>query len=427
MIVALIKLLTFFLRRFTSYSATALPGLLIEKYFPATASKLFSQLDQVVVVTGTNGKTTTVHMISELLRQNGMPFITNRSGSNMTRGLLSTLVDQSNWRGVISTKLAVLEVEEATLPRLVKHLKPQTIVVTNIYRDQLDAYGEIDKTFEYLATAIKESNNSNLVLNGDDERVLKLSEFSKGKKSLISFEESYLRLIKSENRSPVLRKEDSHIITGIRTDGDSLSNTFEIRQGKNTLSVFEPIPGAFNCFSATAALLAFASIVGRDLFLLSSKYDIDFGKLRPAFGRGEILEHGDTRYQIFLGKNPAGLSLNLHLLAQAKAGEAILLILNDNTADGRDVSWIWDVDLSALKSILSGSEGPQKTKIFVAGTRGLDMALRLKYEGIREVRIFKDIGEAIREIGREKFEKVYVLPTYTAMLDFRKALKLKIV
>lgn len=424
----ILKVLIFFLRTFTSNSATALPGLILEERFPNTLRKFLSQFDKVVFVTGTNGKTTTSRIISHLLEQNNISYVSNKSGSNLIRGIASELLDKSNLFGKVSADIAVFEVEEATMPRLTKFVKANTIIVTNIFRDQLDAYGEIDKTYQYISDAVKKSDNPSLILNIDDHRVASLAKLTSNSVKYIGFDEEYKSLIKFENKESFNHggtgKENPYIISNI-TINDDLETEFDILQKNKVVSRLKTlVPGYHNTYNAAAGLLGFANITDENkIFSHLNSYNLSLEKFKPVFGRGEIITYKNTKFQLLLGKNPAGLNLNLNLLKHVKKREALLLLLNDNTADGKDVSWIWDTDFSILKDL-------KFENIFVSGTRKYDIALRLKHEGIKVYGdnqedpegIFTSIPEAIESLSSIGFEKVYVLPTYTAMLELRKEL-----
>ena len=193
-----LKLLTLLLRATTKNSGTALPGLLLEKYFPNTLKKLLAQFDDVILITGTNGKTTTTQMVCHLLKAQNVDFVTNTSGSNLIRGIASSVLDKTK-NGKVQAKLGIFEVEEATMPLLSKLVRPRLIVVTNIFRDQLDAYGEIDKTLRYIREAIESSNNPILILNGDDPRVQNLSNYSNGEINFVKLDPKLLEQIKFED------------------------------------------------------------------------------------------------------------------------------------------------------------------------------------------------------------------------------------
>lgn len=400
-----IKLLIWALRKLTKHSATALPGLIIERYFPFLIPFLFSQLKNVILVTGTNGKTTTVKMLCFLLEQKGTHVISNTSGSNLLRGVISTLVDNMTWSGKLLVTNAVFESEEGSLSKIVKYVKPKKIIVTNIFRDQLDAYGEIDNTLRHIKKGIIEAANPQLILNADDERVISLAELSTGKVSIVSLEEKHLQHFKLENRQQSttvkLSSFEEYDIRNIRID-DNLNTAFELYTNEKLVGKEQlKVPGLHNTYNAAFALIASET---NDLGSLSN--------FEPAFGRGESIAINLTEFKILLGKNPAGINLNLHLLEHAKDREAVLLMLNDNTADGKDVSWIWDCDYQVLKD--SGFKS-----ISVTGNRKYDMALRLKYEGVENFEIFETTKEALTRLTSAKHSKVFVIPTYTAMLEFR--------
>jgi UDP-N-acetylmuramyl tripeptide synthase len=427
-ILPILKLLTFFLRTFTGNSATALPGLVLERYFPRTLKKILNQFDNVVLITGTNGKTTTSRILCHLLENNKIDFITNSSGSNLIRGIASVVVQNSNFLGKARSKTAIFEVEEATLPKLVKYLRPNIIVVTNIFRDQLDAYGEIDKTYNYIKSAVLDSDNPVLVLNKDDDRVRTLASLTTNTVDFISLDEKYLEQIKFETSNesynqPLKSTSDTNEIRieNIRVNGD-LANIFDIVINQKIIQSLKlRVPGVHSTFNAAAVISIFKEVLQKDFKEIFSSFNVKLDEFEPAFGRGEVItinnSNNDSSFQIFLVKNPAGMNLNFHLLENLQKDErvALLLILNDNIADGRDVSWIWDCDFGLLKKL-------KFKNIFISGSRRFDMGLRVKYEGIglgTKGKIFENSAEAIKELLDLGFEKIFVMPTYTAMLDFR--------
>lgn len=430
-----LKFLTFFLRTFTRSSGTALPGLLLEKYFPKTLRKLLSSFEQVIFITGTNGKTTTSRMLCHLLEKNNIDFVSNSSGSNLIRGIASVLIDKSSLNGKIKGKLAVFEVEEATMPRLVKLVKPNIVIVTNIFRDQLDAYGEIDKTYRHIRNAIEESNNPHLILNLNDERVSSLQKFTNNHVDFISFNQKFLKYIKFENKGSIKlevmsNKSKVYEINYIDNNKQGLGTHFQVFDDEKSLLNFNiQVPGMHNTYNAMAAELGFASLFAQDLVEIheSKKFDLDLITFEPAFGRGESIKlriknkelKADTEleFQVLLVKNPAGMNLNLELVKNINKDEAILFLLNDRIADGRDVSWIWDCNFELIKDI-------NAKQIFVSGSRKYDMALRIAYElNLKENQfkhnIYDSIKIAIDKISEKSFKKIYVLPTYTAMREFR--------
>jgi len=403
-IIVCIKVLIFLLRKLTPYSATALPGLLLEDYFPSTLKKLSSQLDKAVFITGTNGKTTTAKMLGTILKSQEVAFIANPSGSNMTRGIATSLLDHCDWRGNLSIRTGIFEVEERTMPKLVGLIKPEIIIITNIFRDQLDAYGEVDKTLSYLASAISSCQPKYLILNADDHRVASLAKIATGKVSLIGLDKPYRDQIKWENRGPK-NVDSDYLITDIAVRSDLGTEFLLSEHSKKIARVSLRTPGIYNCFNAAAALLCARELTGKLL-------PAPLSSMSPAFGRGEIIEHLGARFRVLLVKNPAGMNLNWQLINRAAEDKAILFILNDKVADGCDVSWIWDCEFNDL---------PKNAKIYVAGTRRWDMVLRLTYSGIHVDKVYDKLSSAIFDLSTMG-KKVFVLPTYTAMLEFRREL-----
>jgi UDP-N-acetylmuramyl tripeptide synthase len=438
----LLKIFVWLLRRFTSNSATALPGVLLEDYFPRTLRKMLSGFDKTILITGTNGKTTTTQMICHLLEQNGIDFVTNKSGSNLLRGIAASVLDQSNFWGKPKSNLGIFEIEEGSFRRLVKFMKPNIVIVTNIFRDQLDAYGEIDKTYRYIREAIENSNNPILILNGNDERVKSLEITTKNKVVEIKLAAEYLDQIKFESAafaSQLTKNNEpnpnAYTVKNIKIT-DDLASTFDIEGLKsNFLNNKTKVPGLHNAINAACAVLAIRELIE------DKSLNLDLSEFQPVFGRGEIIkvkskklkvknEEGshselasesghvfvDKEFQILLAKNPAGMNLNLHLLENVKNPEAVLILLNDKIADGKDVSWIWDVDFSLLKKL--GFK-----KIYLAGSRKWDLAIRMKYEDINVEKVFPTIADAVQVLNNSNHEKIFVLPTYTAMLELRKQLR----
>lgn len=432
LVINAIKVLIFLLRKFTKNSATALPGLIIENYFPQTLKKLFSGFEKVILITGTNGKTTTTQMICHLLEKNHLTFVTNKSGSNLIRGIASSILDSTDFWGKQKSKIGVFEVEEGSMRKIVKYVKPHIIVVTNIFRDQLDAYGEIDKTFRYIKESVKDSNNPILILNKNDARVSSLKKESTNRIIEVEVSKPYLSQIKIEkfedNNDQFDKNTENYLIKNIRINQD-LSSTFDIEGRKDCFHCnLIKVPGLHNVINSAYAILATKQLFGDSLV------NLDLSSFEPSFGRGEVIKVKKYQgkfieFQILLAKNPASMNLNLHLLENVLRREAVLILLNDNIADGKDVSWIWDVDFCLLKEL-------NFNNVYVSGTRKYDIALRLKYEGLMLkpkysdatnqkgfMEVHDNISESVKNLINSDHEKVFVLPNYTAMLEFRNELR----
>ncbi|MBD2231525.1 Mur ligase family protein [Phormidium tenue] len=421
-IVAFAKLLTLALRASGWGSGTALPGYLVGRYFPFVLKALVSQIPVVVAITGTNGKTTSQTMLSAVLDQAPQAkVLRNKAGANLSQGILSELLKQSNAVGRLDFTHAVLEVEEATLPRIARLIKPNIIAVTNLYRDQLDAYGEVDRTEKLIRDGIAQCPTAAVVVNGDDPRTSRLTQGLENATYFMSLAPEYARFLPYEGKlnsrvpdSQGLEATNIHINEDLTTDfsvqGQINSERVNLPQAK-TVS-----PGFFHVYNALTAI-AIAHLLGID----GATAIAGLKAFKPAFGRGEILtrQQGDKQvnYRLLLVKNPASFSLSLELLRNIPSLKLILAI-NDNTADGKDVSWLWDSELERLNQA-------NIDWILCTGIRAKDMAVRLKYaldvppgpipaeESIRQA-----IDSSFKKVGSG--DTVFVLPTYTAMLEFRK-------
>ncbi|MBD1917827.1 MULTISPECIES: Mur ligase family protein [Cyanophyceae] len=421
-IVAFAKLLTLALRVSGRGSGTALPGYLVGRYFPFVLKALVSQIPVVVAITGTNGKTTSQTMLSAVLDQVPQAkVLRNKAGANLSQGILSELLKQSNAVGRLDFTHAVLEVEEATLPRIARLIKPNIIAVTNLYRDQLDAYGEIDRTEKLIRDGIAQCPSAAVVVNGDDPRTSRLTQGLGNATYFMSLAPEYARFLPYEGKlnsrvpgSQGLEATNIHINEDLTTDfsvqGQINNERVNLPQAK-TVS-----PGFFHVYNALTAI-AIANLLGID----GATAIAGLKTFKPAFGRGEILtrQQGDKQvnYRLLLVKNPASFSLSLELLRNIPALKLILAI-NDNTADGKDVSWLWDSELERLNHA-------DIDWILCTGIRAKDMAVRLKYALDASLSPIP-AEESIRQVTDLSFEKagsgdtVFVLPTYTAMLEFRK-------
>ncbi|WOD39148.1 MurT ligase domain-containing protein [Nodosilinea sp. E11] len=421
-IVAFAKLLTLALRVSGRGSGTALPGYLIGRYFPFVLEALVSQIPVVVAITGTNGKTTSQTMLSAVLDQMpGARVLRNKAGANLSQGILSELLKQSNGFGRLDFTHAVLEVEEATLPRIATLLKPNIIAVTNLYRDQLDAYGEIDRTEKLIRDGIAQCPTAAVVVNGDDPRTARLTQGLGNATYYMSLAPEYARFLPYEGKLN-RRLPDSQGLeaTNIRINED-LTTDFSVQGRMNDQGVHLPqaktvSPGFFHVYNGLMAI-AIANLLGID----GATAIAGLQTFRPAFGRGEILTRAQgekqVNYRLLLVKNPASFSLSLELLRNIPALK-LMLAINDNTADSKDVSWLWDSEVERLTQA-------DIDWILCTGIRAKDMVVRLKY-ALDTPPSPSPTVESIRQAIDLSFEKanpgdtVFVLPTYTAMLEFRK-------
>lgn len=441
LIIPFLKILMLFLRRFTRHNATSLPGLIVEKFFLRFGLKLASQLELIIFVTGTNGKTTTVKLITHLLDKNNVKYITNPSGANLFRGILSSLISASDLFGHIREKVGVFEVEEGSLPLITFYIKPNVILVTNIFRDQLDAYGEIDKTYSYILTSIRNSAGCSLVINASDPVIARLKSvvnvsniyelyLEERIKSQIKFEvpsqvDKLLMSIDKNDKNPEVRRNGLSAIKSfslrnfeqyVDNEGQFFCKFDLVNQENSIKGVSLPLLGIHNALNACYALILASEILGLKVF------SGDFENIKPAFGRGEEIQvnlgGAKKSFILLLSKNPAGFELNLNALCALNKVETLLVVLNDKIADGRDVSWIWDIDLSFLKKM-------SLKNIFFSGTRAYDIALRFKYDcSVFDISsVSTDLEWMLNYLLKNaQGNLVYILCTYTAMLEVRQIL-----
>lgn len=430
---------------------TALPGLLAARINPDLLPSLAAAIPQSsLLITGTNGKTTTTRMAAQALRDAGLMPITNREGSNLLRGLATALLDHTDgWGNLRAPKdaIGVFEVDEGTLPPAVQALRPRALVLTNLFRDQLDRYFEVDYVARLWEQALSHlPSTASLVLNADDPQVAYQGAGSNNPVVYYGLEDASHAQPRLEHaadfrRCPACQAElvysaafYAHLghygcpacgwgrprpqVVARRVELLALEGSrveLETPDGFEQLEL--PLPGLYNVYNALAAIAA-AYAVGVDVRVAAAAVS----GARAAFGRLERFRVGDKSVCIILVKNPSGLNQVLRLLSPPRRARGLVLALNDNIADGRDVSWIWDVDLEMCRGRLGF--------VVAAGERAYDMALRLKYAGVGEgegasaLLTVPDIFPAFKEgLARTApGETLYILPTYTALLELRQAL-----
>lgn len=391
---------------------SSFPGLVVERINPGFLAATLARLpDGVILVSGTNGKTTTVKMITDVIGTQQW-VLTNRTGANFTRGIISSILMESSWTGRLPHTIAVFEIDEAWAARMVQQVKPRGAVVTNVMRDQMDRFGEIDHTARLLGTLVSAAQEF-VVLNADDPRVRDMAALAQApvtyfgvgpqlRKIFISDDELYLEDIDVEASHAARPRQPDVVLE--RIEPGRITVTAQGEQHVVGLQVF----GSHNAQNATAAL-AVGDRVGVPL-------DAAIGALEhmeAAFGRGEFIELNGQRLLLQLVKNPGGFRYSLMDVGSVDPAE-VLIAINDEYADGRDVSWLWDVDFRSL------SAWPVST----TGTRAEDMALRLEYDGVVVKSCLPDMATAVRALSARhpKGATLVVCATYTAMFDMRRIL-----
>lgn len=435
------KVLILFSRIFRVGGGSSFPGLIALKIDPQLIVKITRKLKNgTIVITGTNGKTTTSKHLSAILGYSGLKVIHNRTGSNLMRGIASTLIEQSTVLGRPRGNIGLFEIDEATMPDAVSNLKPKVILVTNLFRDQLDRYGELDRTAAVIAKSMERLERATIILNADDPLVSSLAKKINNKNKVKYFglnEDRYIAKsrasldskdclicgselvfekrfyghlgIYSCPKCDFKRPEANYEAKNITLHGIK-SASFSLASKTNSIDIFLNLSGIFNIYNSLAAYS-----LARTLGIEGDTIKAALGNSSAAFGRMEKLVVDNKEIYLLLVKNPIGLTQIIETLNTDSGARNFMLILNDNFADGTDVSWIWDADVNPLNGDFNF--------IYTAGIRAQDMTLRLKYEDFNtsKIKTINDIEKAFGEAitNMPPGETLYVLTTYTGMLQLR--------
>ncbi|UQA78333.1 MurT ligase domain-containing protein [Gardnerella vaginalis] len=421
--------------RATNHGGSALPGKVVETLDPGFLARTLGKLPYgVVLISGTNGKTTTTRMVASMLRDAGLRVFTNPTGSNFTRGVVAALVQEMPVFGTkLDADIAVLELDEAYAVHFVNQIKPQYSLLLNVMRDQLDRFGEIDTTAKLLSN-VAHATKRVVVLNREDPRISALSKdvLPSCKVKYFGLDESLRSMFPTDDDL----HSDLHSDLGGDFNGDSRNlphadvvlakvadnkADFLIDGHRKTTSV--KLRGVYNVFNAAAASTIVRAILAdaakKDATL--AKFDDDalmeaISRVTPAFGRGEVIEVNGAPVELVLVKNPIGF--RLALASDKPANHDTMIAICDEYADGRDMSWLWDVDFTCFS-------GTGVT--CVSGTRAWDMALRLQYDKVASRNVNTNLEEDVIAFVNGDFssdaknaKRIYC--TYTAMLRVRSTL-----
>lgn len=455
--------------RLRGSGGSAFPGLVMEKADPHFMARALAPLPYgVVLVSGTNGKTTTTRMVVELLRGQGLKVFTNPTGSNFTRGVVAAMLGAMPLNGRLDADVAVLELDEAHATHFVRTVKPRAALLLNVMRDQLDRFGEIDYTASLLHKVARATTGT-VVLNADDPRLAAPSFRADLRADVRGFAVSpQLRSVflsddelhdsldgctLGQPKKDAEAKADTKAEPTTEAPLDSVKEpgqgepdavaadspakpaekptqpleivaTLEEMMGRHAVidlaghrhEVDFAIPGAHNILNATAAMGLVKELLGErtDEQALAASA----AKVTAAFGRGELLSIDGQEVELGLVKNPAGFRMSLLSAAAVRSQQPplIMIAINDQYADGRDMSWLWDVDFTPLK---------QAGVSIVTGVRATDMALRLSYDDVAVGKVEANLSQALAQLvklSREQHRPIRILSTYTAMLELRSLL-----
>lgn len=370
---------------------------------------------KIVLIAGTNGKTTTGKLIRTILEKVGYSVFQNESGANLLNGIASAIILNSK-NGKLTSDFAIFEVDENILPLALKEIMPDYLIILNLFRDQLDRYGEVNTIAKKWQDSVKIlSQKTTLILNADDPQIAYLGKNTYAKTLYFGLNDTSLHqktyqhavdsvyCLNCGNKLTYKTIYFSHL-------GDWECNNCSLaRPGLTGMSPFFPLTGVYNQYNTFAAVLT-CTTIGIDEKIIDSALQ----NFSPAFGRQEIIEISGKKVQLFLSKNPTSFNESLRTVRDLGA-KNLLLVLNDRIPDGRDVSWIWDVDFEEYIGKID--------HISVSGDRAYDMALRIKYaESLFHVddNLEKLIHQALEKTPEN--DTLYILPTYSAMLEVRKIL-----
>jgi lipid II isoglutaminyl synthase (glutamine-hydrolysing) len=430
--VGVAKTVTGLVRTLGLGAASVLPGEISRRLHPRLLPLLFEQVSQgVILVVGTNGKTTTSLLLKQILSDRGYTVIHNSSGANLINGLITALLSNADTTGQISADYAILEVDENILPLLLKNCQPKYILALNLFRDQLDRYGEVDTIAQRWGKAIAPlPADTTIVLNADDPTLSSLGQQLKQKVLYFGLNEPELYLAEIPHAvDSIYCPRCGHLLDyqGVYLShlGDYHCPSCGFAKSKVALESKEHpqiLIGVYNKYNTLAA-----SVLTQEIGLKTEDIYRTVQNFKAAFGRAEELEIEQKQVRIMLAKNPVGMNETIRAVNDIKKqgkSDVTLLVLNDRIPDGTDVSWIWDVDTEELVK-LGGT-------LIVSGDRVYDMALRLAYSSESvdpkktnfELIVKEDLPEAIRTALKytKSTETLHIIPTYSAMLEVREVL-----
>jgi UDP-N-acetylmuramyl tripeptide synthase len=416
---------------------TNFPGRIALKIYPTLLQELGENTyKDTFIITGTNGKTTTTNMVAAIFKKNGSSYVHNQAGANMLPGITTAFIQQTDFTGRKRFDYALLETDEANVPLLIAQIKPRLILITNFFRDQLDRYGELDTTIRLIRNAVQ-GTDIELLLNADDPLQVGFQNHEGLKYWYYGFDtsnyDSFIGAESREGRFCVLcgneleytryhyaqlgkyhcphcnnkNPQPNFIATDLKMDPS-------IHVQIDHLLVESPFQGFFNAYNILAAV-SLGKLAGiKDIVI--QKAIADF---QPSAGRMETFLIRGKKVILVLVKNPTGLNQSLTMLTQDSATKNLFIALNDNAADGRDISWIWDADIEVITD-----DEARIIRVICSGQRSGDMAVRVKYSGfdVENIIIKPSLEQGIEISIRLDSEVTYILCTYTTLFASRNIL-----
>lgn len=462
--------------RVTRHGGSAFPGKVVERIDPTFLARTLGRLPLgVVLVSGTNGKTTTTRMVASMLTDLGLKVFTNPTGSNFTRGVVSSLLTEVSLSGRLDADIAVLELDEAYAVHFVRQVKPRYALLLNVMRDQLDRFGEIDTTAKLLGHVAADTTGT-VVLNREDPRIAALAKLAPAGTEIRYFgltddlkhyfpsddDMATTVSVESDARSSLTGEPAARptggaagtsdgafddmadrtatapagVAQGAEPDDDGVRSPADVtlaavgdheatfRMDGHDYSTAVKLEGVYNLYNAAAALAVVRAVMRDTAAAAKARTSANacavsadeliaaVSRVTPAFGRGEIIDVNGSPVELLLVKNPMGFRLSLASFDPTNADT--MIVINDEYADGRDMSWLWDVDFTSLRESGVG---------MVSGVRAWDMALRLGYDQVPVRATDTDIESALAAFVKGNPGKPkHIYCTYTAMLAVRAAL-----
>lgn len=425
-IIIFTKIIYVLIKHIFKRAGSTWPGEIALRLNPNFLKNIYAKTQiKIIVVAGTNGKTTTATQITSVLQKQGLKVFQNEEGANLLNGIAAATIRKMNWLGILHADVAVFEIDENALPQLLNSVTPTTIILLNLFRDQLDRYGELDTiALRWKKSLQRLPETTILIINADDPLINSLSIGTKSKVYRYGLP-THLMLGKTLTHDadssfcPVCGNRLEYLTIAFSHLGDYKCQSCGFIRG--VLETYEhtklsyPMMGLYNISNSNGVALLLEKTFG----LSVSKINEALINFKPVFGRQEKIIYKNREWMILLSKNPAGFNQTIDAVHELKKDSIvnILLILNDRIPDGRDVSWIWDTEIEELLPIAKN--------IFVTGDRTYDMALRIKYaDGANKLSIEPNMLKIIENIRENSFdgETIYVLATYSGMLEIRKIL-----